>query len=46
VMILRNNLIPPGWVTDGEEVVLRDIVKLIIRGLQRHPSSNNEISAL
>jgi AcrR family transcriptional regulator len=46
VMILRNNLIPPGWVTDGEEVVLRDIVKLIIRGLQRHPSSNNEVSAL
>lgn len=41
VMILRNNLIPPGWVTDGEEIILRDIVQLIIRGLQRKPTSNN-----
>lgn len=46
VMILRNNLIPPGWVTDGEEVVLKDIVKLIIRGLQRHPSANHEAKTL
>jgi TetR/AcrR family transcriptional regulator len=35
VMILRNNLIPPGWVDDKEEIILRDIVQLIIRGLQR-----------
>ncbi len=41
VMILRNNLIPPGWVTDGEEVILRDIVQLIIRGLQRQLTTNN-----
>lgn len=34
VMILRNNLIPPGWVDDTEEIILGDIVKLIIRGLQ------------
>lgn len=41
VMIMRNNLIPPGWVNDAEEVVLRDIVKLIIRGLQKEPASIN-----
>lgn len=34
VMILRNNLIPPGWINDTEEIILGDIVKLIIRGLQ------------
>lgn len=45
VMILRNNLIPPGWVTDKEEIILRDIVKLIIRGLHREPSSINGSSS-
>lgn len=38
VMILRNNLIPPGWVNDTEEIILGDIVKLIIRGLQSSES--------
>lgn len=38
VMILRNNLIPPGWVNEPEEVILQDIVQLIIRGLQRSSS--------
>ncbi|MBU3698595.1 MAG: TetR/AcrR family transcriptional regulator [Candidatus Kapabacteria bacterium] len=38
VMILRNNLIPPGWVTEPEDVILQDIVQLIIRGLQRSSS--------
>jgi AcrR family transcriptional regulator len=38
VMILRNNLIPPGWVIEPEQVILHDIVQLIIRGLGRSPS--------
>ncbi|MFM8770626.1 MAG: TetR/AcrR family transcriptional regulator [Candidatus Kapaibacterium sp.] len=39
VMILRNNLIPPGWVNDTEEIILGDIVMLIIRGLQSRESA-------
>ncbi len=38
VMILRNQLIPPHWVTEPEDVILHDIVQLIIRGLRRTPS--------
>ncbi|MBU3679119.1 MAG: TetR/AcrR family transcriptional regulator [Candidatus Kapabacteria bacterium] len=41
VMILRNNLIPPGWVNDTEEIILGDIVKLIIRGLQSRGSATD-----
>lgn len=38
VMILRNKLIPPGWVTEHDDVILEDIVQLIIRGLQCKPA--------